>query len=365
MTIENNFNIKKLHEWNICMNGNPLLIAGPCSAETEDQIIKSARELKKIGTNIFRAGIWKPRTRPNSFEGVGSIGLEWMQNVKKETGMLTTVEVANVKHVYEALRAGIDVLWIGARTTANPFAIQEIADALKGVDMPVFVKNPINPDVELWIGAIERLEKTGLKRIGAIHRGFSGYDHSIYRNPPQWQIPIELKRKLPDIPLICDPSHIGGKRELIQSISQKALDLNYDGLMIESHPDPDNAWSDAKQQVTPETLDIIIESLVVRQVNPKGVSLETLEDLRFKIDKLDNEILDIVQKRMQVSKLIGKYKKQNKMTILQPTRWKEIIEKNLIKGEKRDLSERFITKLLKALHEESIAKQTSIMNEKL
>ncbi|NOZ48201.1 MAG: bifunctional 3-deoxy-7-phosphoheptulonate synthase/chorismate mutase type II [Chlorobi bacterium] len=365
MTIDNNFNTKKLHDWNIGVNGNPLLIAGPCSAETEEQVLTSARELKKIGTNIFRAGIWKPRTRPGSFEGVGNIGLEWLQKVKAETGLLTTVEVANVKHVYESLRAGIDVLWIGARTSANPFAMQEIADALKGVDIPVFVKNPVNPDVELWIGAIERLEKAGLKKIGAIHRGFSSYDHSIYRNPPQWQIPIELKRKLPDIPMICDPSHIGGKRELIQSISQKALDLNYDGLMIESHPDPDKAWSDAKQQVTVETLDIIVESLVLREVKPKGISMETLEDLRFKIDKFDNDIMDIIQKRMKVAELIGRYKKQNKMTILQPVRWEEIIDKNLLKGLKRNLSERFVTKLFKAIHEESIAKQTTIMNEEV
>lgn len=354
--------IRKFEDWEIVNTEKPFLIAGPCSAETEEQVLASARELKKTGVEVFRAGIWKPRTRPDSFEGVGSIGLKWLQRVKKETGMMVTTEVANVKHVYEALRAGIDILWIGARTTANPFAMQEIADALNGMDIPVFVKNPVNPDVDLWLGAIERLQKAGITRIGAIHRGFSGFDHSIYRNPPSWQIPIELKRRLPDLPMLCDPSHIGGKRELLQSLSQKAMDLNYDGLMIESHPDPDNAWSDAQQQVTAASLQVIIENLVLRQVRPEGVSYDTLEDLRFKIDKYDNELLDILQKRMETAEAIGRYKKQANMTILQPNRWDEVVECSLKKGRKRNLSDRFTSKIFKAIHEESISKQTAIMN---
>ncbi len=354
--------IQKFADWEFINTEKPFLIAGPCSAETEEQIMLSAFELKKTGIEVFRAGIWKPRTRPNSFEGVGSIGLKWLQRVKKETGMLVTTEVANVKHVYEALRAGVDILWIGARTTANPFAMQEIADALNGMDIPVFVKNPVNPDVNLWLGAIERLEKAGITRIGAIHRGFSLSEHSIYRNPPSWQIPIELKRRLPDLPLLCDPSHIGGKRELLQSISQKAMDLNYDGLMIESHPDPDNAWSDASQQVSAASLQVIVDNLVLRQVKPEGISYDTLEDLRFKIDKYDNELLDILQKRMETAEAIGQYKKKANMTILQPNRWDKVVDNSLKKGRKRGLSDRFTSKIFKAIHEESISKQTAIMN---
>jgi len=354
--------IKKFADWEFVNTEKPFLIAGPCSAETEEQVMLSAYELRNAGVEVFRAGIWKPRTRPDSFEGVGSVGLKWLQRVKRETGMLITTEVANVKHVYEALRAGVDILWIGARTTANPFAIQEIADALSGVDIPVFVKNPVNPDVNLWLGAIERLQKAGITRIGAIHRGFSVSEHSIYRNPPSWQIPIELKRRLPDLPLLCDPSHIGGKKELLQSLSQKAMDLNYDGLMIESHPDPDNAWSDAGQQVTAASLKMIIKSLVLRQVNPEGISYDTLEDLRFRIDKYDNELMDILQKRMETAEAIGRYKKQSNMTILQPDRWGEVIENSLEKGRKRGLSDRFTSKIFKAIHEESINKQTAIMN---
>lgn len=356
--------IKKFADWEFVNTEKPFLIAGPCSAETEEQVMLSAYELKKIGIEVFRAGIWKPRTRPDSFEGVGSIGLKWLQRVKRETGMLVTTEVANVKHVYEALRAGIDILWIGARTTANPFAMQEIADALNGMDIPVFVKNPVNPDVNLWIGAIERLQKAGISRIGAIHRGFSLSEHSIYRNPPSWQIPIELKRKMPDLPLLCDPSHISGKRELLQSISQKAMDLNYDGLMIESHPDPENAWSDAQQQVSAASLQVIVDNLVLRQVNPEGISYDTLEDLRYKIDKYDNELMDILQKRMEAAEAIGQYKKKANMTILQPNRWDKVVENSLKKGQKRGLSDRFTTKIFKAIHEESISKQTAIMNGK-
>jgi len=360
--MEKQLKIKKLSDWGIGCSEKPALIAGPCSAETEEQVMNSALKLKKQGVKIFRAGIWKPRTRPNSFEGVGSIGLEWLKRVKTETGMYTSTEVANVKHVYEALRAGIDILWIGARTSANPFAMQEIADVLKGMDIPVLVKNPVNPDAELWLGAIERLYKAGLTRIGAIHRGFSSYEQSIYRNIPQWQISIELKRRIPDVPIICDPSHIGGKRELLQSISQKAMDLDFEGLMIEAHPDPDNAWSDAKQQITPESLSVMMDSLIFRQVRPEGVSMDTLEDLRYKIDVYDNDLMAIVEKRMEAARAIGQYKKENNMTILQSGRWEDILKKSIENGEKHDLSADFITKLFKAIHQESINKQTAIMN---
>lgn len=353
---------KKMNEWGIGYDEKPILISGPCSAETEEQVMKSAIELSKMGVKIFRAGIWKPRTRPNSFEGVGAIGLEWLKRVKQETGMFTAIEVANVKHVYEALKANIDILWIGARTSANPFAVQEIAEALKGVDIPVLVKNPVNPDIELWIGAIERLYNVGITKTGAIHRGFSSYEHSIYRNIPQWQIPIELKRRLPDIPLICDPSHIGGKRDLIQSISQKAMDLDFDGLMIESHPDPDNAWSDAKQQITPDSLQELMSNLILREVHPKGVSLNTLEDLRYKIDTYDKELIKIIEKRMEAAASIGQYKKEKNMTILQTERWEEILKATIKYGEKHHLSSEFINTIFKAIHQESINKQTTILN---
>ena len=360
--MENKIQIKKILDWGIENNSKPLIIAGPCSAETEEQVMESAIKLKQLGLNIFRAGIWKPRTRPNSFEGVGSIGLDWLKTVKKETGMLVSTEVANVKHVYEALRAGIDILWIGARTTANPFAMQEIADTLKGVNIPVLVKNPVNPDVELWIGAIERLYDAGLTKIGAIHRGFSSYEKSIYRNIPQWQIPIELKTRIPDIPIICDPSHIGGSRDLIHSLSQKALDLNFDGLMIESHPNPDKAWSDAQQQITPQVLGNLINKLILREVKPKGISLEAIEDLRFKIDQCDNDLIQVLKNRMNLVESIGLYKKENNMTILQAKRWDGILKGCIEKGKQSDLKPEFISKLFKTIHQESINKQTVIMN---
>ncbi len=354
--------IKILEQWGLGNGVRPLIISGPCSAETSQQMMTTANDVKDLGIAIFRAGIWKPRTRPGSFEGVGSKGLRWMQHVKSETGMKVSTEVANVRHVEAALKAGIDILWIGARTSANPFAMQEIAEALRGVDIPIFVKNPINPDAELWTGAIERLQKVGAVRVGAIHRGFSAYEHSIYRNPPMWQVPIELKRRMPDLPLLCDPSHIAGNRKLLQSISQKSMDLNYDGLMIESHCKPEEAWSDKQQQLTPADLKILLDNLVIRQVAPEGAPGETLEELRSQISFLDDEMLDIMQKRMEVAKTIGRFKKENNMTILQPKRWEDIILSNLKKGEERDLSHRFIDKLLRAIHEESISKQTDIMN---
>lgn len=344
-------------------NEKPIIIAGPCSAETEEQVLETAKELSAQGIRIFRAGIWKPRTHPNSFEGVGSQGLEWLKTVKKETGMQISTEVANIKHVYDALRAGVDILWIGARTTANPFAIQEIADTLKGVDIPVLVKNPINPDLELWIGAIERLQNAGLTKIGAIHRGFSNYEKSLYRNTPQWQIPIELKSRIPSITLICDPSHISGSREFIHELSQKAIDLNFDGLMIESHPNPNKAWSDANQQITPKELQSLIKKLIIRKVKPEGISLETLEELRYKIDNCDNELIKILKNRMDIIKSIGIYKKKNNMTILQSNRWNTILRKYIKKGSEEKLNEDYISKIFKTIHQESINKQTKIMNE--
>ena len=358
-----NTNESPLAEWGILKNTKrPVVIAGPCSAETADQVLETARGLKAIGVEVFRAGIWKPRTRPNSFEGVGSEGLEWLKLVKSEVGMLTATEVANVKHVYEALRAGVDILWIGARTSANPFAMQEVADALKGVDIPVFVKNPVNPDVELWVGAVERVLGAGLKKVGVIHRGFSSFEKTRFRNVPQWQLPIEFRRRMPGIPMICDPSHISGCTELLQEVSQKALDLNFDGLIIESHRNPAEAWSDAKQQVTPAELDKLLKSLVLRDVEVSQSLKETLDDLRLKIDKYDDDLLKTLDARMKIAEQIGQYKKEHNITILQPTRWDEIISKIVAKGAEHNLSAEFLSTVFKAIHQESINKQNKIMN---
>jgi chorismate mutase len=343
----------------------PLVIAGPCSAETEEQVMDTARRLKNsTNTQIYRAGIWKPRTRPNSFEGVGVKGLKWLRQVKEETGLLTTTEVANAQHAYEALKYGVDMLWIGARTTVNPFTIQEIAEALSGVDIPVFVKNPVNPDVELWIGSIERLQKVGITKVAAVHRGFSSFSENRYRNAPNWQIPIELKRLRPDLPLICDPSHIAGKRHLLQEISQKAMDLNFDGLMIETHPDPDFAWSDSKQQITPEELGALLQNLILRKTDPGNNGfMHKLEELRGEIDRLDQELMNILEDRMKVSAKIGMVKKENSVTILQPARWDQIISKYLESGLAKGFSDEFIRKIFQAIHQESINTQTRIMND--
>ncbi|MBC7476417.1 MAG: bifunctional 3-deoxy-7-phosphoheptulonate synthase/chorismate mutase type II [Candidatus Sericytochromatia bacterium] len=344
--------------------GKPFIIAGPCSAETEEQVHETVRQLAKQNVDAIRAGIWKPRTRPNSFEGIGTIGLKWLKDACKEVNLPAAVEVANAKHVYECLKFGIDILWIGARTTVNPFAVQEIADALEGADVPIMVKNPINPDLELWIGAIERLHKAGLRRIAAIHRGFSSYEKTKYRNRPYWEIPIELKRRIPNLPIICDPSHICGTRELIASVCQKAMDLNFDGLIIESHRDPSHAWSDAAQQVTPDRLSEIINNLILRRVSTDNPEFNTqLEDLRNKIDRVDDELLDILSQRMEIVKDIANCKKENNITILQPGRWDEIVKNSLVKGRKRNLSDDMITTLFQAVHKESIRKQTEIMNE--
>ncbi len=336
----------------------PLVISGPCSAETEEQVMNTAKALKEAGVKIFRAGVWKPRTKPGGFEGHGSKAFPWLKRVKEELGMYVAVEVANVKHVREALANDVDILWIGARTTANPFSVQEIADALEGTDIPVLIKNPINPDVNLWIGAIERIHQSGIRRIGAIHRGFSSADKKIYRNLPHWHIPIELHRQIPNLPIICDPSHIGGRRELIAPICQQAMDLNFDGLIIESHCNPDKAWSDAAQQITPEVLTLILDNLVIRETNQ---TTESLTALRRQIDGLDNDLLELLAKRMRVSQEIGTYKKEHNMPILQAQRYDEILKDRIAMAEKMGMSGEFMKTVLMAIHEESIRQQMLIM----
>jgi 3-deoxy-7-phosphoheptulonate synthase len=361
--METALNTLPIQEWK-GYNNRPFLISGPCSAETEEQVIKTARQLALLKTvSIFRAGIWKPRTRPDSFEGVGSEGLKWLRNVKQETGLLVGTEVANEKHVYEALKYGIDMLWIGARTSVNPFTVQEIADALKGVDVMVLVKNPVNPEIDLWMGAIERIAKAGIRHLGAIHRGFSTYEKTSYRNQPNWQLPIELRHRIHDLPLICDPSHIAGSREYLKEISQKALDLNFDGLMIESHIDPARALSDAAQQVTPDDLRDLLSRLIIR--NPVASDpklLDILGELRQQIDVFDEHLLDLLEKRMKVAETIGQYKKENNITILQATRWDEIINRVMSKTRAKGLSAEFIDTIFKAIHQESINHQMKIMN---
>lgn len=342
----------------------PLIMAGPCSAENEEQVMETGRQLKEIGVHIYRAGLWKPRTRPDTFEGVGKEGLPWLKRIKDELGMYTATEVANVWHVYDALKAGIDIIWLGARTTANPFAVQEIADSLKGVDIPVMIKNPINPDVELWIGAIERLNRAGIQKMAAIHRGFSIYNRTLYRNNPQWEIPIELKRLIPDLPILTDPSHICGSRDLLFEVSQRAMDLDFDGLIIESHCNPEKALSDAQQQLTPENLNKLIHRLVLRSATiQNNVLLSTLEDLRHEIDKYDDKLMDIFEHRMAVARKIGEYKKQNNITILQTSRWDEILRDKIVQAARKGLGEEFIVKVFRAIHEESINHQTKVMNE--
>jgi len=342
---------------------HPLVIAGPCSAETEEQVLKIAHELKDSDVSVFRAGIWKPRTRPGGFEGVGAIGLKWLQRAKAETGLLLAVEVANANHVQLALEHDVDVLWIGARTTVNPFAVQEIADALKDTDKIVLVKNPVNPDLSLWLGGVERLYNANIKKLGVIHRGFSTYEKTKYRNNPEWQLPIELQSKFPDLPLICDPSHITGKRDMILEVSQQALDLNYDGLIIETHIDPDNAWSDAPQQVTPSALKQIFKDLRIRKITDEADDYnQRLEGLRTQIDEIDNKLLNILGKRMKIADSIGALKKERNVAVLQNKRWNEILGKMVLEGEERGLSEEFILKMFKAIHQESIAHQEKIIN---
>lgn len=343
-----------------CDNERPFVIAGPCSAETEEQVMTTARQLAFKGCHIFRAGVWKPRTKPGGFEGQGEAALPWMKRVKEETGMLITTEVATPEHVEQALKYDMDILWIGARTTANPFAMQALADSLKGVDIPVLIKNPVNPDLELWIGAMERINQAGVKRIAAIHRGFSSFDKKIYRNLPMWQIPIELRRRIPDLPIICDPSHIGGRRELIAPLCQQAMDLGFDGLIVESHCDPDKAWSDAKQQVTPEVLDYILSLLVIRD---ESVTTEGIHELRKQIDELDNSLMELLSKRMRVCREIGQYKKEHNMTVLQTSRYNEILDKRGAQGSLCGMDSAFIKDIFEAIHEESVRQQMEIINK--
>ena len=343
----------------------PFLITGPCSAESPEQVMNVSKEIAKNGNaNVLRAGIWKPRTRPDSFEGMGDIALPWLVEAGKETGLPVTTEIANRHHAELALKAGIDILWIGARTTVNPFAIQEIADVLKGVDIPVMVKNPVNPDLELWIGAFERLEKAGLKELVAIHRGFSVYKHPKYRNVPSWELPIALRERLPDLPIIGDPSHITGRRDLLLEVSQKAMDLNFDGLMIETHPNPDKAWSDAAQQVTPEGLKNIIDQLVLRSKDICISDISALDELRHKIGDLDDKIFDLLSARMSMSEEVGLFKREHNITILQQEHWTRIITSRLSKSGDYKLSERFVRQIMDATHQESIRHQTKIMNSK-
>ena len=342
----------------------PLIIAGPCSAETRDQVLAVASKLDNSKVDYFRAGIWKPRTMPGSFEGVGSEGLEWLKEVKATYNIPICTEVANAKHVKEALDTGIDMVWIGARTTTNPFAVQEIADALEGSDIEVLVKNPINPDINLWIGAIERLKRKGLTKIGAIHRGFSKYGQHKYRNEPQWQIPIELKRIHPELTILSDPSHIGGKRKYIEPLSQKAMDLNFDGLMIETHCDPVNAWSDAAQQVTPDSLKDILANLKLSVESPSVEAQESLAELRNEIDELDTLLMETLKNRMSTVEKIGLYKKANNMTILQNSRWNDILKRNSEMAAKFDLDEELVQKILRAIHQGSINLQEKVIREK-
>ncbi len=341
----------------------PIVIAGPCSAESEDQVLSTAKALAEQNIDLYRAGIWKPRTRPNSFEGVGVVGLKWLRRVKEETGLKVTTEVAKAAHVYETLKYGIDVLWIGARTTVSPFAVQEIADALEGTDTPVLIKNPINPDLKLWMGAIERIYKAGISKVGVIHRGFSAIDDKTYRNTPMWQIAIELMQAFPGLTFICDNSHICGRRDILQPVAQTAMDLNFHGLMTEVHPDPDNAWSDAKQQITPPVFSELIDSLVLREASSKDQEfLHKIEDLRSQIDLIDNEMLDLMGKRMKIADDIGMYKKINNISILQPSRWSEILATASAKGSALGLSEEFVAQILKAIHQESINHQEEVMS---
>ena len=356
-------NKKEMRNWlNELHLNHPLVIAGPCSAETEEQVLKIAHELKDTDVSYFRAGIWKPRTRPGMFEGVGALGLKWLQKVKAETGMKTCTEVANAAHVKLALEHDIDLLWIGARSTVSPFIMQEIADALQGTDKTVLIKNPVNPDLALWLGGIERIYKAGVKNIGAIHRGFSTYEKTNYRNNPEWQLAIEFQNKYPDIPLISDPSHITGKRDMIFDVSQTALDLNYDGLMIETHFDPENAWSDAAQQVTPATLVQIMKDLKIRKESDSEADYnKSLDNLRAKIDVVDNQIIEQLGKRMKYADGIGTLKKEKNVAVLQSKRWNEILGKMVLEGEQHGLSEEFILRMFKAVHQESINHQEKII----
>ncbi len=358
-------NKKEFRNWLDALGlSHPLVIAGPCSAETEEQVLKIAHQLKETDTSVLRAGIWKPRTRPGNFEGVGALGLKWLQKAKQETGLLITTEVANANHVDLALKHDVDIMWIGARTTVSPFIVQEIAEAVKGTDKIILVKNPVNPDLALWLGAVERFYEVGINKLGVIHRGFSTYEKTRYRNNPEWQIPIDLQNTFPDLPLILDPSHIAGKRDIIFDLCQTALDLNYDGLMVETHFDPDNAWSDAKQQITPAALQKMTVDLKVRKVEGDEVEFNNqLNTLRTQINLIDDQIMDMLGKRMKIVDGIGHLKKKNNVAILQVKRWNEVLERMVLEGEENKLSEEFVLRLYKAIHQESIEHQKRVIGK--
>ena len=343
-----------------CDNERPWVIAGPCSAETEEQVMTTARNLAAKGCHMFRAGVWKPRTKPGGFECNGEKALPWMQRVKEETGMLISTEVATPEHVELAMKYDMDILWVGARTSTNPFAMQALADAMRGLKIPVLVKNPVNPDIELWLGALERINQAGIKQLGVIHRGFSSYDKKIYRNLPMWQIPIELHRRVPELPLICDPSHIGGRRDLIAPLCQQAMDLGFDGLIVESHCNPDEAWSDAKQQVTPDILDYILSLLIVRS---ESSTTEGIRMLRAQIDEIDNTLMDLLAKRFRVCREIGTFKKEHNMTVLQTGRYNEILEKRGAQASLCGMDAEFAAQVFELIHEESVRQQLAIVNQ--
>ena len=343
-----------------CDNERPWVIAGPCSAETEEQVMTTARNLAAKGCQMFIAGVWKPRTKPGGFEGNGEKALPWMKRVKEETGMLISTEVATPEHVELAMKYDMDILWVGARTSANPFAMQALADAMRGLKIPVLVKNPVNPDIELWLGALERINQAGIKQLGVIHRGFSSYDKKIYRNLPMWQIPIELHRRVPELPIICDPSHIGGRRDLIAPLCQQAMDLGFDGLIVESHCNPDEAWSDAKQQVTPDILDYILSLLIVRS---ESSTTEGIRMLRAQIDEIDNTLMDLLAKRFRVCREIGTFKKEHNMTVLQTGRYNEILEKRGAQASLCGMDAEFAAQVFELIHEESVRQQLAIVNQ--
>ena len=355
-----------LYDWGLFTEPRPSVIAGPCSAETEEQVMETAKGLKDLGINVFRAGIWKPRTHPGSFEGIGTEGLGWLQKIKKEYGLKVSTEVASERHVYECIKFGVDLVWLGARTTANPFLVQEIADALKGTDIPVLVKNPVNPDLDLWIGALERLNRAGIKKLGVIHRGFSTFEKIKYRNDPQWQVAIELRSRYPELPFFVDPSHLGGSKDYIREISQRSLDLGFEGLMIESHCNPSCAWSDAKQQLTPPELsDLLYNQIVVRDADSDSPQWkENIDQLRAKIDVIDENLLYTLASRMKVSRQIGQYKKDNNVAILQASRWDAVLAKVVEKGKEYDLPEKFLTAVFNAIHEASVEAQNEIISNR-
>ena len=364
--VDRKLDLIPLYDWGMFTEPRPSVIAGPCSAETEEQVMETAKGLKDLGINVFRAGIWKPRTHPGSFEGIGTEGLGWLQKVKKEYGLKVSTEVASERHVYECIKFGVDLVWLGARTTANPFLVQEIADALKGTDIPVLVKNPVNPDLDLWIGALERLNRAGVKKLGVIHRGFSTFEKIKYRNDPQWQVAIELRSRYPELPFFVDPSHLGGSKDYIREISQRSLDLGFEGLMIESHCNPSCAWSDAKQQLTPSELsDLLYNQIVVRDADSDSPQWkENIDQLRAKIDVIDENLLYTLASRMKVSRQIGQYKKDNNVAILQASRWDAVLAKVVEKGKEYDLPEKFLTAVFNAIHEASVEAQNEIISNR-